>query len=149
MAVLAAVDERERSRTVVDIAWDLADAYDDDLVALHVVPDEDFDSHKAAVKDIPGFQDYSFSQEVESAKRFVRDFVLETGVGVDPDRLEPRGRVGDITTEIIAEANEIEPRFLVISGRRRSPAGKAVFGSAAQRILLNARCPVVTQLSDE
>lgn len=149
MAVLAAVDEHERSRTVVEIAWDLADTYDDDLVALHVVPDEDFDSHKAAVKDIPGFQDYSFAQEVDSAKRFVRDFVAESDVGIETSRLEARGRVGDVTSEILAEANELDPRFLVISGRRRSPAGKAVFGSTAQRILLNAQCPVVTQLSDD
>lgn len=148
MAILAAIDENERSRTVVRIAADLADKYDDTLIALHVVPEEDFDSHKDAVKDIPGFQDYSFTQEADSAKRFVRDFVLETEVDVDENRLDPRGRVGDITAEILAEAAELDPRYLVISGRRRSPAGKAVFGNTAQRILLNADCPVVTQMSD-
>lgn len=149
MAILAAIDENERSKTVVDIACDLANTYDDTLVGLHVVPEEDFDSHRAAVQEISGFQDYSFTQEADSARRFVQDFVAEhAGVNV-PNDFEPRGRVGDVTKEILAEAQSTEPRFLVISGRRRSPAGKAVFGNTAQRILLNADCPVVTQLRNQ
>ncbi len=148
MAILAAIDENERSRTVVQIATDLANAYDVDLVALHVVPDEDFESHRSSLQQISGFEDYSFSQEAASAERFVEDFVMETAPDFDQSRLDTRGRVGDITEEILAEAASHDPRYLVISGRRRSPAGKAVYGNTAQRILLNAECPVVTQLSE-
>jgi Universal stress protein family. len=32
---------------------------------------------------------------------------------------------------------------VVVGGERRSPAGKAVFGSDAQTILLDSTCPVV------
>ncbi|WP_122817293.1 universal stress protein [Nocardioides pantholopis] len=41
----------------------------------------------------------------------------------------------------IAEANEAE--LIVIGLRRRSPVGKLILGSNAQRILLDARCPVL------
>jgi nucleotide-binding universal stress UspA family protein len=41
----------------------------------------------------------------------------------------------------IAEANAAE--LLVIGLRRRSPVGKLILGSNAQRILLDAHCPVL------
>jgi nucleotide-binding universal stress UspA family protein len=148
MAILAAIDENERSRAVVEIAADLATTYDDTLVALHVVPQENFESHRESIESLPRFQGFSVSQEKDSAKRFAKEFVLDTIDDIDLQRVEARGRVGDVTDEILAEASSLEPRFLVISGRRRSPTGKAVFGNTAQRILLNANCPVVTQLSD-
>jgi nucleotide-binding universal stress UspA family protein len=149
MSILAAIDENERSKIVVKIGFDLAQAYDDTLIALHVVPQDDFESHRKSLQNIPDINDYSLSQSKESAQQFVKRFVKETVDEFDPDRLEARGRVGDPTEEILAEAASLGPRFLVISGRRRSPAGKAVFGNTAQQILLNAECPVVTQLSEQ
>ncbi|MCW2766859.1 MAG: UspA domain protein [Nocardioides sp.] len=41
----------------------------------------------------------------------------------------------------IAEANEAD--LIVIGLRRRSPVGKLILGSNAQRILLDAHCPVL------
>ena len=41
----------------------------------------------------------------------------------------------------IAEANHAE--LLVIGLRRRSPVGKLILGSNAQRVLLDAPCPVL------
>lgn len=42
----------------------------------------------------------------------------------------------------IAEANAAE--LIVIGLRRRSPVGKLILGSNAQRILLDAHCPVLS-----
>lgn len=149
MAILAAIDERERSRQVVEIGYELAETYDDRLVALHVVPGETFESHKEALAEIPGFEDFSISQQVGSATEIARRFITQSIDDVEWDRVEPRGRVGTITDEILAEARQLDPRFLVISGRRRSPTGKAIFGNTAQDILLKAECPVVSKMSDE
>ena len=148
MTILAAVDENERSKQVVSLGYDLAKTYGDTLAVLHVVPTEDYRSHKESLESIPGFGDFSLQQEQESAEQFARQFATQILEGEDLDILDPRGRVGTVSDEILAEAEAEDPRFLVISGRRRSPAGKAIFGNTAQRLLLNATCPVVSKLSD-
>lgn len=148
MAILVAIDENERSRIVANIGFDLAEAYDDDLVALHVMPEEDFDAHRRAIQNIPEFRDYSIEHAKDSAAKFAKEFVVESVKDIGPQRIDARGRIGDVPEEILSEADSLEPRFLVISGRRRSPAGKAIFGNTAQQILLNAECPVVTKMSE-
>jgi nucleotide-binding universal stress UspA family protein len=56
---------------------------------------------------------------------------------------EVRGAVGDPQEAIGEEAEATQADLLVIGGQRRSPAGKAVFGSLTQDVLLTAPCPVV------
>jgi nucleotide-binding universal stress UspA family protein len=45
--------------------------------------------------------------------------------------------------DLIAVAEEVSAEFIVIGLRRRSPVGKLILGSNAQRILLDAPCPVL------
>ena len=55
------------------------------------------------------------------------------------------GRTADsdeIGEGIVSLAEEVDADIAIIGGQRRSPTGKAVFGSTAQEVLLNAPCPV-------
>lgn len=149
MPILTAIDENERSRAIIAIGYDLATTYDDTLIALHVIPNEEYNAHAESLREIPEFADFSLTQEADSARRIARKFVTDTIDDVDMAQVEPRGSVGDIAEEILAEANRIDPRFLVIGGRRRTPVGKALFGNTAQEILLNADCPVVSKLTND
>lgn len=45
--------------------------------------------------------------------------------------------------DLIAVADEVNAELIVIGLRRRTPVGKLILGSNAQRILLDAACPVL------
>lgn len=148
MTVLIAIGENEDAEPVVELGYELAERYDDPVVALHVVPQEDFDDHKAEIESRSKYSDVALSQEQDSAGRYALRVVREAVPEFDDDRVECRGRIGDPADEILTEARETDARFLVIGGRRRSPVGKALFGSVTQQVLLEADAPVVTAISD-
>jgi nucleotide-binding universal stress UspA family protein len=50
--------------------------------------------------------------------------------------------------DLIAVAEEEAADFIVIGLRRRTPVGKLILGSNAQRILLDASCPVLAVKAD-
>jgi nucleotide-binding universal stress UspA family protein len=58
-------------------------------------------------------------------------------------------RVSDIADDLITVASEVDADFIVIGLRRRSPLGKLILGSSAQRVLLDAPCPVLAVKSGE
>ncbi|QLG29600.1 universal stress protein (plasmid) [Halorarum halophilum] len=147
MPILAAIGENQRSERVLPVSYELAERYDEPLVVLHVAPAEEFDEYRKSIEELPGFGDVTIAQEEDSAARFAYRAAEDALGGVD-DRVEPRGRVGDPADEVLAEAADIDPEFLAVGGRRRSPVGKAIFGSVTQEILLSAECPVVTTMRD-
>ena len=55
----------------------------------------------------------------------------------------------DPAEDLIAVANETGADFIVIGLRRRTPVGKLILGSNAQRILLEAPCPVLAVKAEE
>jgi nucleotide-binding universal stress UspA family protein len=66
------------------------------------------------------------------------------------DRLEAAGVAVDVTeatgdpAERVREAAaEVDADLVVLAGRKRSPAGKALFGSVTQSVILNADRPVM------
>jgi nucleotide-binding universal stress UspA family protein len=55
----------------------------------------------------------------------------------------------DPAEDLISVANETGADFIVIGLRRRTPVGKLILGSNAQRILLEAPCPVLAVKAEE
>lgn len=147
MVILLAVGESRLPAPHVSVAHDLGTTYEEPLVAMHVIPEEDFDAHRESVADLPGFENFSFTREQRTAARFARR-ILERELGSVDDAVETRGRIGDPATKILQEATTLDARFVVVGGRKRSPVGKAVFGSTTQTVLLNSECPVVTSFSE-
>ena len=62
--------------------------------------------------------------------------------GVDFEIRRPvRGR--EASDEVVDVAKDVDASLIVIGLRRRTPVGKLIMGSNAQRILLDAECPVL------
>ncbi len=57
-------------------------------------------------------------------------------------------RGNDPAEDLISVAESEAADFIVIGLRRRSPVGKLILGSNAQRILLDASCPVLAVKAD-
>ncbi|WP_166852345.1 universal stress protein [Isoptericola sp. BMS4] len=62
--------------------------------------------------------------------------------GEDLDHTVVTG-TGDLAEDLVRAAHEASAALIVIGLRRRSPVGKLILGSGAQRILLEAPCPVL------
>jgi nucleotide-binding universal stress UspA family protein len=89
----------------------------------------------------------SAAPEVVAARaddlRRVEDELEGTGASL---RVETGG--ADLADDLVAVAERTSAELIVIGLRRRSPVGKLILGSNAQRILLDAPCPVLAVKPD-
>jgi nucleotide-binding universal stress UspA family protein len=104
-------------------------------VLTHVFDSEAFDETSAKLGFEPNSEN-STPHAVAERHRTTRA-LSEAGV-----RHSVRGAVGDLADEVVETAERLDADRVVVGGRRRSPTGKAVFGSVAQEVMLSAPCPV-------
>ncbi|MVA75696.1 universal stress protein [Auraticoccus sp. F435] len=69
-----------------------------------------------------------------------RALLAESGV---PHEVRPCQELQPLADALLELAETSTVEFIVIGLRRRTPVGKLLLGSNAQRILLDAPCPVV------
>ena len=123
----------------------------------HVVIGVDDNEERAmacakAVADLPGGAAetrvtviHSFTDNPSGASapqlasvRDVTDFLEEQGIDV-----EVAESSGDPADQLLEAAQEGDADLIVVAGRKRSPTGKALFGSVTQSVILNAERPVM------
>ena len=95
--------------------------------------------HRARQSD-PAWEE-RISAELAEAHARAESEGISTGVHTPHSELEP-------ADDLIAIAAEVDADLIVIGLRRRTPVGKLILGSNAQRILLDAHCPVLAVKSD-
>lgn len=78
--------------------------------------------------------------DVDAQLDSLRDRLDDAEVAYEVRQL---GRGNDVAADLVATARETVAELLVIGLRQRSPVGKLILGSNAQRILLDAHCPVL------
>ncbi len=98
-------------------------------------------SHRGG-REFDGEDAIESEEQLEEVRRELRDAGVEHEV-----RQLVRGM--DPADDLVNVANEVTAEFIVIGLRRRSPVGKLILGSNAQRVLLDAPCPVLAVKADE
>ncbi|WP_134765010.1 universal stress protein [Nocardioides sp. 1609] len=79
--------------------------------------------------------------------RFAPDEEIRTlTAGLEAQGLEVEIRhdvVADVADAVLDAARETGARLIVVGIRKRTPVGKLIMGSVAQRVILDADCPVL------
>lgn len=136
--VLLAVDKDEdRAKTAAEAVRDLPG--DVEVVILNVFEEFDATDGDGRVDSSELFDENDFPESVSVAERTLQE------AGIEPTT---RREHGDPTDVIIDVAAEIDADSIALSGRKRSPVGKAVFGSVTQSVLLSADRPVLVATSN-
>ncbi len=138
MVIVAAVDRSERATAVVREAAALGEAFDEPVEVVHVLTREEFVSLERTTVSETG-EAVPVEGVVDVAESIAGDAIAEANVAANA-----AGLMGDPADEAVEYAHEHDARYIVVAGRKRSPVGKALFGSVAQSLLLSAECPVVS-----
>lgn len=136
--VLLAVgrDDDARMKRMVEVAVDLAADAGARVIVAHAFPTQ------GAVDDALGQLDITGGSPDDVTRRLESVRVARSELEAAEVDFEIRGLVGDPGSAISDLAGEVGADRVIVGGRKRSPTGKAVFGSTAQEILLSAPCPV-------
>jgi nucleotide-binding universal stress UspA family protein len=137
--------DAERVERLAEEAVDIAGPAGATVVIGHVFTPEEFETRVSEL----GFDREASDVDPDTvAERYsaIRDLAARLDeAGVD---YEVHGSIGDYGDGIVALAEELDTDLVLVGGRKRSPTGKAVFGSVAQEVMLSAPCPVTFVRAD-
>lgn len=137
-------NDADQLDTLAETTADIAGPADAKVQVLYVFAEEEYDG----VRERLNIDSNSETTPGDVARReqFVRDV---SDVFDERDvRYDIGGTVGKSGESIVEKTARVDADLAIIGGNRRSPTGKAVFGSTAQEVVLNSTCPVTFVRSD-
>ncbi len=128
-----------RAEELADTVLEIAEPLEASVVIGHAFTEDEYEEFR---------EDLGFEERVENvdpddvaARRppvgDLEEIFADAGV-----EYEVRGALGEVSSKVVDMAIDVDADRLVLGGRRRSPAEKAVLGSVSQDIILQAPCPV-------
>lgn len=130
--------DRDRAEKLARTASDIAGPAGANVVLAHVFTDEEYQHTLENLR--VGDADSTTPDEVARRHATIRT-IGDTLESSDVD-FEVRGALGEHGESIVDLAESTAADLVIVGGRKRSPTGKAVFGSTAQEVMLSAPCPV-------
>lgn len=123
VTIIAGFLRSPEGRAALDRAIEEAKLRDAELVVIHSLRDD--------IEEIEAYR-----EELAAVEQRLKD----AGISHRIRELVRGNEPGD---DLLQAAEEEQADLIVIGVRRRSPVGKLVLGSNAQRVLLNADCAVL------
>lgn len=145
--VLAVVEPTEAAKELVYEAGVLIDGVDADLILTHITTEDEYSARREAMGSLlSSSTNYTVGKAQEGATQFARDIGNEvlSELGVE---YEVTGYLGDKAEKILQAAEKYDCDHIFLAGRQRSPTGKALFGDATQRVILDFDGPVTVVTS--
>lgn len=147
--VLLAVDTEDADEIagLAETAVDIAGPAGATVVLSHIYTEEAYEAAREKLQFDPNSEVTPSvvagrTVNIRELKKTLDDAGVETAVEA---RLENGESAGDRIAEL---AEGIDADLVIVGGRGRTPAGKAVFGSTAQTVMLTADCPVTYVRND-
>lgn len=122
-------------------AADIADPSNARIVLAHVFDDDEYESARTQLN----FADESEVTPSVIAERKATVRNLGDALAGTDIEVTAHGRLSNGASrgqQLVELADEVDADMVVLGGRDRSPAGKALFGSTAQEVMLESSCPV-------
>lgn len=134
--LLAVGSESERrGEDMVRTAIEEAEGTDAEIVLLHVFEENRYPAIAERL-NLPAATDPDLiAARVASVQR------IENRLEGADLSVTVRGAVGERGQSILETADAVDADRIIVGGRKRTPIGKAVFGSTAQEVMLHAACP--------
>lgn len=137
--LLAVNGDEERAKQATKAITSLpgiSEGIDTQVVILNVF--EEFEAvEEAKVTSEELYDETDFPKSVEIASDILDN------KGIDIVKRREHGQPAD---RILAVAEEIDADIIAMSGRKRSPTGKVLFGSVTQSVMLSANCPIIVNI---
>jgi nucleotide-binding universal stress UspA family protein len=131
----------ERAKLAANAVTGLPGTSEDiEATILNVFKEASVRDEGAGVNTKDLFDPDDFPESAEVAQGILEEAGITTSM---------RRELGDPSREIIGVADEIDADCIAISGRKRSPTKKALFGSVTQDILLSSGCHVYVTIDSD
>lgn len=133
-------DDEDRAAAQVETLLSLPGAAEElSVTALHVYEDLDVSTDEAGATRVEDLDEsLPDLQDTSATVALVEERLAETAVAVSR-----REMIGSPAETINRVATAVDADAILLGVRKRSPVGKAVFGSVSQQVILGADRPVI------
>ncbi|KZN26326.1 universal stress protein UspA [Haladaptatus sp. R4] len=139
---LVVVEPTDTAKELAYEAGTIAEGVGADLVLTHITTEQEYSARRGAMESLMSSSaSYTVGEAEEGATQFASDIGDEVLSDLDVE-YEVEGFLGNKAEKILDAADEYDCDHVFLTGRQRSPTGKALFGDATQGVILDFEGPV-------